>query len=92
MLNDYSGLMIEPVFNNFGHPKKFMGDGPMALFDAINLAPHPGQTTPNRGVDIPVSEYSHVAARSRFALEPVGENSIKGNAENARTYTTKPVP
>ena len=92
MLNDYSEQMIEPVFNNFGHPKKFMGDGPMALFDAINLAPHPEQATRNRGVDILVSEYSHVAARSRFPLEPVGEISIKGNAENARTYTTKPVP
>jgi hypothetical protein len=88
MLSDYSGLMIKPVFNNFGHPKKFMGDGPMALFDAVNLAPQPGQKTLNRGGDILVGEYSHVAARSRFPREPVGEISIKGNA---RTYTTKPV-
>ena len=84
--------MIEPVFNNFGHPKKFMGDGLMALFDALNLAPQPEQATRNRGVDILVSEHSHVGARSRFPLEPVGEISIEANAENARTYTTSPVP
>jgi class 3 adenylate cyclase len=92
MLNDYSEQMIEPVFNNFGHPKKLMGDGLMAFLDAINLAPHVEQATRNRRVDILVSENSHLAARSRFPLEPVGEVSINGNAENAGTYTTKPVP
>ena len=92
MLTDYSEQMIEPVFTNFGQLKKFMGDGLMALFDALNLAPQPEQATRNRGVEILVSEYSHVAARSRFPLEPVGEISIKGDAENAGTYTIKPVP
>ena len=92
MLNDYSEQMIKPVFNNFGHPKKLMGDDPMALVDAIDLAPHVEQATRNRGVEILVSEYSHVAARGRFPLEPIGEVSLKGNAENARTYTTRPVP
>jgi class 3 adenylate cyclase len=92
MLNDYSEQMIEPMFNNFGHPKKLMGDGLMALFDVINLASLREQASRNRRVAILVSENSHVAARSRFPLEPVGEVSINGNAENAGTYTTKPVP
>ena len=72
--------MIEPVFNNFNHPKKFMGDGLMARFGAINLASRPEQATRNHVVDILRSEHSHVAARSRFPLEPVGRISIKGNA------------
>ena len=84
--------MIKPVFNNFGHPKKFGGDRLVALLDAFNLASRPEQASRNRDVDILVSEHSHVGARSRFPLEPVGEISIEANVENARTYTTSPVP
>ncbi len=61
----------------------------MALFETINLVPHSEQATRNRGVDILVS---NMAARSRFPLELVGEIPIKGNAENARTSLTKPLP
>jgi adenylate cyclase len=63
-----------------------------AIGDAIDLAARLEQATRDRGVDILVSEYSYVAARSRFPFEPAGEISIKARAESARTYTIKTGP
>ncbi len=40
-------------------------------------------------LDILVSEYTFVAARSRFPFEPVGAIDLKGKSENVRTYTIK---
>ncbi len=37
----------------------------------------------------PRSEYSYVAARSRFPFEPAGEIPIKGKTESVRTYTIR---
>jgi hypothetical protein len=89
MLADYFEQMIAPVFNNFRHPTKLRGADLLVLFEAINFAPRLEQATRNRGVDILVSR---LAALRRLPLEPVGEISIKGNAENVQTSTTKPVP
>jgi adenylate cyclase len=58
-----------------------------AIGDAINLAARLEQATPDRGVDILVSEYTYVATRSRFPFERVGEISLKGKSESTRTYT-----
>ncbi|HEY5741594.1 MAG TPA: adenylate/guanylate cyclase domain-containing protein [Terrimicrobiaceae bacterium] len=58
-----------------------------AIGDSINLASRLEQATRERQVDILVSEYSYVAARSRFPFVPTGEISIKGKSESVRTYT-----
>ena len=55
-----------------------------AIGDAINLAARLEQATPDRGVDILVSEYTYVATRSRFPFERVGEISLKGKSESTR--------
>jgi hypothetical protein len=89
MLAAYFEQMIAPVFNNFRHPTKFRGADLLVLFEAINFAPRLEQATRNRGLDILVSR---LAALSRFPLESVGEISIKGNAKNLQTSTTKSVP
>jgi len=60
-----------------------------AIGDAINLAARLEQATPDRGVDILVSEYTYVATRSRFPFERVGEISLKGKSESTRTYTIR---
>ena len=60
-----------------------------AIGDSINLASRLEQATRDLGVDILVSEYSYVAARSRFPFEPVGEIPIKGKTDSVRTYTIK---
>jgi adenylate cyclase len=60
-----------------------------AIGDSINLAARLEQATPERGVDILVSEFTYVATRSRFPFEPAGEISLKGKSESARTYTIK---
>ena len=57
--------------------------------DSINLAARLEQATPDRGVDILDSEYTHVAPRSRFPFEPEGEISLEGKTESARTYTIR---
>jgi len=61
-----------------------------AIGDSVNLASRLEQATRNHpGVDIIVSEYTFVAARSRFPFEPLGEIPIKGKSESVRTYTIK---
>ena len=60
-----------------------------AIGDSINLASRLEQATRDLGVDILVSEYSYVAARSRFPFEPAGEIPIKGKTESVRTYTIR---
>jgi adenylate cyclase len=60
-----------------------------AIGDSINLAARLEQATPERGVDILVSEYTYVATRSRFPFEPSGEISLKGKTESTRTYTIR---
>ena len=60
-----------------------------AIGDSINLAARLEQATPDRGVDILVSEYTYVATRSRFPFEPAGEISLKGKTESTRTYTIR---
>jgi adenylate cyclase len=63
-----------------------------AIGDSMNLAARLEQATRQRQVDILVSEYSYVAARSRFPFEPAGEISIKGKTESVRTYTINTLP
>jgi adenylate cyclase len=59
-----------------------------AIWDAVNLASRLEQATRDYPeVDILVSEYTCVAARSRFPFEPVAEIAVKGKSESARTYT-----
>jgi len=59
-----------------------------AIGDAVNLASRLEQATRDRaGIDILVSEYTFVAARSRFPFEPVGDMAIKGKSDPVRTYT-----
>jgi hypothetical protein len=60
-----------------------------AIGDSINLAARLEQASPDRGVDILVSEYTYVATRSRFPFEPAGEISHKGKTESARTYAIR---
>jgi adenylate cyclase len=60
-----------------------------AIGDSINLASRLEQATRDRGVDILVSEYCFVAARSRFPFEAAGEIAVKGKTESVRTYTIK---
>jgi adenylate cyclase len=60
-----------------------------AIGDSINLAARLEQATRDREVDILVSEYTYVAARSRFPFEPSGEIAIKGKTESVRTYTIR---
>jgi adenylate cyclase len=60
-----------------------------AIGDSINLASRLEQATRDRGVDILVSEFTYVATRSRFPFEPVGEISLKGKTESARTFTIR---
>lgn len=59
-----------------------------AIGDAVNLAARLEQATRDHaGIDILVSEYTFVAARSRFPFEPVAEIPVKGKSELVRTYT-----
>ena len=59
-----------------------------AIGDSVNLASRLEHATRNyEDVDIIVSEYTFVAARSRFPFEPVGEIPIKGKSESVCTYT-----
>lgn len=59
-----------------------------AIGDAVNLASRLEQATRDYpDVDILVSEYTYVAARSRFPFEPVAETAVKGKSEKVRTYT-----
>lgn len=59
-----------------------------AIGDAVNLASRLEQATRDYPeVDILVSEYTYVAARSRFPFEPVAEIAVKGKSESVRTYT-----
>lgn len=60
-----------------------------AIGDAINLGSRLEHATRDHGLDILVSEYTYVAARSRFPFEAVGEISLKGKAQTVRTYTIK---
>jgi adenylate cyclase len=60
-----------------------------AIGDSINLASRLEQATRDRQVDILVSEFTYVATRSRFPFEPVGEISLKGKTESARTFTIR---
>jgi adenylate cyclase len=60
-----------------------------AIGDSINLAARLEQATRDHGADILVSQYTDVAARSRFPFEPSGEISIKGKTESVRTYTIR---
>jgi len=61
-----------------------------AIGDAVNLASRLEHATRERGVDILVSEYTYVTARSRFPFETAGEIPLKGKSESVRTYTIKP--
>jgi adenylate cyclase len=58
-----------------------------AIGDAVNLASRLEHATREHDVDILVSEYTFVAARSRFPFRPCGEISVKGKAQTVRTYT-----
>jgi adenylate cyclase len=59
-----------------------------SIGESINLASrHQGAT--RHHADILVSEYSDVAARSRVPFEPIGQISIEGNADSARTPMIK---
>ena len=59
-----------------------------AIGDAVNLAARLEQATRDRdGINILVSEYTFVAARSRFPFAPVGDIPIKGKSDTVRTYT-----
>jgi hypothetical protein len=62
-----------------------------SIGESINLASRHEGATRDRAVDILVSGYSDVAAPSRFPFEPIGEISIKGKAESARTYMIRTV-
>ncbi len=58
-----------------------------AIGDSINLASRLEQATREHNVDILVSEYTFVAARSQFPFRPCGEIPIKGKTQTVRTYT-----
>ncbi|HEY5768563.1 MAG TPA: adenylate/guanylate cyclase domain-containing protein [Terrimicrobium sp.] len=60
-----------------------------AIGDSINLASRLEQATRDRQADILVSEFTYVATRSRFPFEPLGEISLKGKTESARTFTIR---
>jgi adenylate cyclase len=60
-----------------------------AIGDSVNLASRLEVATREQGVDILVSEYTYVAAQSRFPFAPTGEIPIKGKAQTVRTYTIK---
>ena len=60
-----------------------------AIGDSINLASRLEQATRDRQVDILVSEFTYVATRSRFPFEAIGEISLKGKTESARTFTIR---
>lgn len=63
-----------------------------AIGDAVNLASRLEHATREHNVDILVSEYTFVAARSRFPFHACGEISIKGKAQTVRTYTIDTEP
>jgi adenylate cyclase len=58
-----------------------------AIGDSVNLASRLEHATREHEVDILVSEYTFVAARSQFPFRPCGDISLKGKAETVRTYT-----
>ncbi len=58
-----------------------------AIGDSVNLASRLEHATRDHDVDILVSEYTFVAARSQFPFRPCGEISVKGKAQTVRTYT-----
>jgi adenylate cyclase len=61
-----------------------------SIGESINLAlRHQGAT--RHRADILASGYSDVAARSRFPVEPIGQISIEGKADSARTHMIKTV-
>lgn len=60
-----------------------------AIGDAVNLAARLEQATRDKDRDILVSEFTFVAARSRFPFEAAGDIVVKGKSETVRTYTIK---
>lgn len=58
-----------------------------AIGDSVNLASRLEHATREHDVDILVSEYTFVAARSQFPFRPCGEISVKGKTQTVRTYT-----
>ncbi len=62
----------------------------ISIGQSINLASRHQGATRDRA-DILVSGHSDVAARSRFPFEPIGQISIEGKADSARTHMIKTV-
>lgn len=62
----------------------------ISIGQSINLASRHHGATRDRA-DILVSGYSDVAACSRFPFEPIGQISIEGKADSARTHMIKTV-
>lgn len=60
-----------------------------AIGDSVNVASRLESATRQHNVDILVSEYTFVAARSRFPFEYVGDIPVKGKSESLRIYTLK---
>jgi len=60
-----------------------------AIGDSVNVASRLETATREHQVDILVSEYTYVAARSSFPFVFAGEIPVKGKSESLRIYTLK---
>jgi adenylate cyclase len=58
-----------------------------AIGDTVNLASRLETKSKELDEDIVLSEYTYIAARSRFQFKPLGAVNVKGRGEAISVYT-----